>query len=103
MVSLHDSPSANAQFVDMYQTMNADAQQEVRRTSGTDTANKYIQMARSNNPVNYEGIQKTLSGYYNDAMVSLYLVHAQELLQQSRCTSDAVYGRLRELPSTKHT
>ena len=61
-----DSPSANAQFTDMYQTMNADAQQKYANV-GTDTANKYIQMARANNPVNYEGIQKTLSGYYNDA------------------------------------
>ena len=61
-----DSPSANAQFVDMYQTMNADAQKKYANV-GTDTANKYIQMARANNPVNYEGIQKTLSGYYNEA------------------------------------
>ena len=60
-----DSPSANAQFVDMYQTMNADAQKKYENY-GSDTANKYIQMARANNPVNYEGIQKTLSGYYND-------------------------------------
>ena len=61
-----DSPSANAQFVDMYQTLNSDAQKKYENV-GSDTANKYIQMARANNPVNYEGIQKTLSGYYNDA------------------------------------
>ena len=60
-----DSPSANAQFVDMYQTLNSDAQKKYENV-GSDTANKYIQMARANNPVNYEGIQKTLSGYYND-------------------------------------
>ena len=66
MVSLQIVRLPTLQFTDMYQTMNADAQQKYANV-GTDTANKYIQMARANNPVNYEGIQKTLSGYYNDA------------------------------------
>ena len=60
-----DSPASNAQFVDMYQTLNSDAQKKYENV-GSDTANKYIQMARDNNPVNFEGIQQTLSGYYND-------------------------------------
>ena len=42
--------------------LNSDAQRKYENV-GSDTANKYIQMARANNPVNYEGIQKTLSGY----------------------------------------
>ena len=60
-----DSPASNAQYVDMYQTLNSDAQRKYADV-GSDTANKYIQMAARTNPVNYEGIQKTLSGYYND-------------------------------------
>ncbi len=60
-----DSPASNAQFVDMYQTLNSDAQKKYENV-GSDTANKYIEMARANNPVNFQGIQQTLSGYYND-------------------------------------
>ena len=60
-----DSPAANAKFVDMYQTMNSDAQKKYADV-GTNVANKYIQMGRANNPVDFEGIQKTLSGYKNE-------------------------------------
>ena len=49
----------------MYQTMNADAQKKYKNV-GEDTANKYIRMGRANNPVDFAGIQRTLSGYKNE-------------------------------------
>ena len=44
-----DSPASNAKFVDMYQTLNSDAQRKYADV-GSDTANKYIQMAARTNP-----------------------------------------------------
>ena len=62
-----DSPAANAKFVDMYQTLNSDAQAKYE-DFGSDTANKYIRMARANNPVDFAGIQRTLSGYIDESV-----------------------------------
>ena len=70
-----DSPSKQAQFVDFYQDLNRQAQQDYRNT-GTDTAYKFIQNAAATNPIDYvdlnKGIAQQIQNHYDKATEQSY-------------------------------
>ena len=67
-----DSPSKQAQFVDFYQDLNSQAQQDYRNT-GSDTAYKYVQNAAATNPIDYVALNTAISqqiqSHYDNAQI----------------------------------
>ena len=57
---VNDTPAAQAGFVDMYQTLNSDAQQKYK-TAGSDIASKYMTMGNQANPSWYKDLNKDVS------------------------------------------
>lgn len=55
-----DSPGSQASFVDRYTTQNADNQKK-SKDFGSATANKYIQFAAQNNPIDYAALNTSIS------------------------------------------
>ena len=60
-----DSPAANSSFVSMYQGLSEDAMKKYDG-AGQSIAQSAIDLARNNNPINIEGIQKKYSGYEDE-------------------------------------
>lgn len=67
-----DSPSKQAQYVDFYQDLNKQAQQDYRNT-GSDTAYKYVQNAAATNPIDYVALNTAISqqiqSHYDNAQI----------------------------------